>query len=195
MAEYGAADAMKQAQEIGLDRFLLKPFNQSLLFDITMDALGLSVEQKAAGARRTEDRPGKFDAIRGARILLVEDNDINQQVAVELLQKEGFFMDVADNGKIAVEKVNDSLKGEAYDVVLMDLQMPVMDGYTSTKEIRKDSRFKDLPIIAITADAMSGVRDKMLDVGMNDYITKPINLYELFSTLVKWIKPGERGAG
>ena len=189
---YDAADVMNQAHEIGLDKFLLKPFSQSQLFDIAMDALGLSVEQKAVEARGTEDRPEKFDAIRGARILLVEDNEINQQVAVELLQDEGFFMDVADNGKIAVEKVNDSLKDEAYDVVLMDLQMPVMDGYTSTKEIRKDSRFKDLPIIAMTADAMSGVRDKVLDVGMNDYVTKPINPDELFSTLVKWIKPSVR---
>jgi polar amino acid transport system substrate-binding protein len=189
---HGRADIMKEAEDIRLDGFLLKPITPSLLLDATVDAFGLSVEPKTADARRKEKRPDGFEAIQGARILLVEDNEINQQVAMELLEAEGFFISVADDGKIAVDKVKASAESEAYDVVLMDLQMPVMDGYTSTKEIRKDSRFKDLPIIAMTADAMSGVRDEVIDIGMNDYVSKPIDPDQLFSALVKWIKPGER---
>jgi polar amino acid transport system substrate-binding protein len=138
-----------------------------------------------------EHRPDGFDAIRGAHVLLVEDNAINQQVATELLKDEGFFVDVADNGKIAVEM--NAEKGQpAYDVVLMDLQMPVMDGYTAAKEIRKETRFDDLPIVAMTADAMSGVREKVLDIGMNDYVTKPIDPSELFRVLREQIVPGDR---
>ena len=189
---HGRADVMKEAEDIGLAGFLLKPVTPSLLLDATVDAFGLSVERKTADARRKEKRPDGFEAIRGARILLVEDNEINQQVATELLKDEGFFVSVADNGKIAVEKIKASAESEAYDVVLMDLQMPVMDGYTSTKEIRKDGRFKDLPIIAMTADAMTGVRDEVIDIGMNDYVTKPIDPNQLFSALIKWIEPGER---
>jgi len=189
---HGRADVMKEAEDIGLDGFLLKPVTQSLLLDATIDAFDLPVASKPAAAGRKEKRPNGFEAIRGAHILLVEDNEINQQVATELLKEEGFFISVAGNGKIALEKVMASTESEAYDVVLMDLQMPVMDGYTATKEIRKDRRFKELSIVAMTADAMSGIREKVLDIGMNDYVTKPINPAELFGTLVKWVKPGER---
>ncbi len=189
---YGEDSFMRQAQAIGIDKFLLKPFSRSQLFDITMDVFDRSVVQKTYGAKIIEERPDGFEGIRGARILLVEDNEINLQVATELLQEEGFFLDVANNGKIAVEKIKDSLKGEAYDVVLMDLQMPLMDGYEATEEIRKSTQFKNLPIIAMTADAMLGVRSKVLDIGMNDYLSKPINPQKLFMALVRWIKPGHR---
>ncbi len=186
---YGEHYFREQAQAIGIDKFLFKPFSQSQLFDITMDVFDLAVVKNTYCAKIVEDRPHGFEGIRGARILLVEDNEINQQVALELLQEEGFFLDVADNGKIAVEKIEDSLKGQAYDVVLMDLQMPVMDGYEAAEEIRKNTEFKDIPIIAMTADAMSGVRARVLDIGMNDYLSKPINPQELFMALVRWIKP------
>jgi len=189
---YGDLDVRTRVQEIGLDRFLLKPFSRSQLFNIMLDTFGLSVGRKTVSARGTKDRPGGFEKIRGAHVLLVEDNEINQQVATELLQKEGFLVDVADNGKIAVEKINDSLKGEAYDAVLMDIQMPVMDGYEATRVIRKEKRFKDLPIIAMTASAMNEDRDRANAAGMNDHVSKPIDLDEFFGALVKWIKPGER---
>jgi len=96
---------------------------------------------------------------------------------------------IANNGEEAVQRV----KAETYDAVLMDIQMPVMGGFEATQEIRKDSRFKDLPIIAMTAHAMAGDREKSLAAGMNDHVTKPIDPDELFSALVRWIKPGERG--
>jgi len=198
---HGRADIMKEAEDIGLDGFLLKPVTQSLLLDATVDAFRLSVERKAAGKRRDEERPDGFDAIRGAHILLVEDNEINQQVATELLRDEGFFISVADNGKKAVEAVLSSSREDSYDVVLMDLQMPIMDGYEATRRIREWETNRQssiinhqspIPIIAMTADAMSGVREKVIDIGMNDYVTKPINPKELFGALVKWIEPGER---
>jgi two-component system, sensor histidine kinase and response regulator len=153
---------------------------------------GRSHEQIATAADRKEESSDGLDAIRGAHILLVEDNEINQQIARELLQSEGFFVSVANNGREAVEKVVSKAENEAYDVVLMDLQMPVMDGYTAAREIRKDSRQNKLPIIAMTADAMDSVRDKALDAGMNDYVTKPISPGDLFRALVKCIKPGSR---
>jgi CheY-like chemotaxis protein len=111
-------------------------------------------------------------------------------VALETLEQEGFFVEIADNGKIAVDKLTQ--QGSAYDLVFMDLQMPVMDGYTATKTLRQDEAFKDIPIVAMTADAMSGVEEKVLAIGMNGYVTKPINPKALWETMVKWIQPGER---
>jgi CheY-like chemotaxis protein len=128
--------------------------------------------------------------IRGAMVLLAEDNEINQQVAEEILQQAGLVVRIADNGKTAVEMV----KAGVFDVVLMDIQMPVMGGFEATQEIRRDERFKDLPIIAMTAHAMAGDREKSIDVGMNDHVTKPIDPDQLISALVKWIKPGVRPA-
>ena len=104
---------------------------------------------------------------------------------------KAFLFSLLENGKQAVEAVTSSVES-VYDIVLMDLQMPVMDGYAATQELRKDDRFDGLPIIAMTADAMSGVREKVLGIGMNDYVTKPIDPAYLFKALVKWIKPGAR---
>ena len=151
-----------------------------------------SHKQSATAAERKEESLDGLDAIRGAHILLVEDNEINRQMAKELLEIERFFVSVADNGQEAIEKIMSQAENEAYDVVLMDLQMPVLDGYTATREIRKDSRHNNLPIIAMTADAMGGVRDKVIEAGMNAYVTKPISPGDLFRALVKYIQPGNR---
>jgi two-component system, sensor histidine kinase and response regulator len=130
----------------------------------------------------------QLKSIQGARILLVEDNEINQQVAQELLEKVGFVIDIAEDGQKAVEAV----EKEAYDLVLMDIQMPIMDGYESTKEIRKKSHLKDLPILAMSANAMTQDRELSIKAGMNDHVAKPIDLEQLYSALSKYIKPGER---
>jgi two-component system, sensor histidine kinase and response regulator len=124
----------------------------------------------------------------GARILLIEDNELNQQVATELLQDAGFYVDLAENGQIGVDKI----VANHYDLVLMDMQMPVMDGITATLEIRADQRFGELPIVAMTANAMTGDRDRCLAAGMNDHVAKPIDPVVLFKTLLQWIPPGER---
>ncbi|MEO5334205.1 MAG: PAS domain S-box protein [Magnetococcus sp. YQC-5] len=129
-------------------------------------------------------------AIRGARVLLVEDNEVNQQVACELLEMAQLIVTVADNGQLGVEKV----KSEHFDAVLMDMQMPVMDGCTAAREIRKDPSYADLPIIAMTANAMADDREKCLASGMNDYIAKPINPNEMYGTLVRWVQP-RKGIG
>jgi len=125
-------------------------------------------------------------AIAGARILVVEDSSINQQIAREILQQAGFVVTLANNGKEGVQKVHEN----CFDAVLMDLQMPEMDGFEATKIIRQDARFANLPIIAMTAHAMVEEKDKCLAVGMNDHTAKPIDLPHLFGLLCRWIKPG-----
>ncbi|MCX8068929.1 MAG: ATP-binding protein, partial [Thermodesulfovibrionales bacterium] len=122
-------------------------------------------------------------SLKGA-ILLVEDNPINQQVATEMLKEAGLDVTIASNGREAIEKI---LTG-TFDLALMDIQMPEIDGYKATKEIRKIEKFKDFPIIAMTAHAMTGDRDKCINAGMNDYVSKPIDPRELYQILAKWLK-------
>ena len=188
---YGREEVMQRSAKVGVDGFLLKPVSQSMLFDAIMVAF----EKELPDHERALPRPRRVSAkeeagkLRGARVLVVEDNEINQQVAQEMLERAGLVVSIAGNGREALEKV----KARTYDAVLMDIQMPVMGGFEATREIRKDGRFKNLPIIAMTAHAMAGDREKSLEAGMNDHVTKPIDPEELFSTLVKWIQPGERG--
>ena len=185
---YGREEIMQQADEVGLEGFLLKPVNPSMLFDTIMQALGKAVPETSRVAQKREQEAEVLEGIRGANVLLVEDNDINQQVAKEILEGAGLKITLANDGQEAVNAV----KENEYDVVLMDVQMPVMDGYTASREIRKDHRFRKLPIIAMTANAMAGDREKSLEAGMNDHVAKPIDTNELFSTLAKWIEPGDR---
>jgi CheY-like chemotaxis protein len=126
------------------------------------------------------------DRLRGARVLLVEDNKINQVVAIGFLEDAEIAVDLAENGEVAVQKVREN----NYDAVLMDVQMPVMDGVEATQVIRSDARFRMLPIIAMTADAMASDQQQCLDAGMNDYVAKPINPQQFFSVLSRWIAHG-----
>jgi CheY-like chemotaxis protein len=123
--------------------------------------------------------------LKGARILLVEDNAINQEIASNVLSRAGIDVTVVDDGQQAV----DLLMHESFDGVLMDCQMPVMDGYTATRILRQQERLRDLCIIAMTASAMAGDRDKAIAAGMNDHISKPLKVDTLFATLVRWIRP------
>lgn len=124
-----------------------------------------------------------IESVQGAHILLVEDNELNQQVIVELLEDLGVSIEVAENGEVAVKKVNEA----SYDIVFMDMQMPVMDGIEATKEIRKNPQYSSLPIVAMTANAMVQDRDRCMQAGMNDHISKPIEPDKLFSILLKWM--------
>jgi signal transduction histidine kinase/CheY-like chemotaxis protein len=184
---YGREDVMQQAEEVGLEGFLLKPVNPSMLFDTIMQAFGEAVPETSRVAQRKDQEAEALENIQGARLLLVEDNEINQQVAKEILESAGLNVVLANDGQEAVNAV----KENEYDAVLMDIQMPVMDGYTATREIRKDERFKELPIIAMTAHAMAGDEEKSLEAGMNGHVAKPIDPDQLFSTLQKWVKPSE----
>jgi CheY-like chemotaxis protein/anti-sigma regulatory factor (Ser/Thr protein kinase) len=189
---YGREEIMRQADDIGLEGFLLKPVNSSVLFDAVMQALGKEARVVYGAGRQKEQRAEEIVAISRARVLLVEDNEINQQVAQEILQGAGIIVTVANNGQEGV----DAARQNPYDAILMDIQMPVMDGYAATKRIRKweggmRNEGKDpIPIIAMTAHAMAGDEQKSLDAGMNDHVTKPINPDLLFAALQKWIKPG-----
>ena len=190
---HGREDVMDHAEKIKLDGFLLKPVTRSLLFDVIMDVFGLMVEKRGSMDFEDNPCPHALDTIRGGRILLVEDNEINQQVAVELLQEEGFYVTIAENGQVGVDKVKQSAEKNPFDLVLMDLQMPVMDGYDATAGIRRlDSGGATIPIIAMTADAMSGMQEHVIEKGMNDYVSKPVNPSSLFDALIRWIPPGER---
>jgi two-component system sensor histidine kinase/response regulator len=176
---YGREEVLKQAEDTGIDNVLVKPVTSSTLFDTTLSVLGAN--RQASG----EDylTPILDTArTRGARVLLVEDNEINQEVAIGQLEDAEVAVDVADNGEVAVRMV----KEKVYDLVLMDMQMPVMDGIEATKVIRADPRFETLPIIAMTANAMAADRDKCLDAGMNDHIAKPIDPDQLFKVLLRW---------
>jgi two-component system sensor histidine kinase/response regulator len=183
---YSREEMLKEARSLGIDNVLVKPVNASLLFDTTMSALGTSQRVAADRTGPTETDPvlSRLGAIRGARVLLVEDNDINQQVARELLEDAGLVVDVADNGQIALDMVRRAF----YDLVFMDMQMPVMDGITATREIRKIDRLGWLPIVAMTANAMEQDRRRCIEAGMNDAVIKPIDPQELCDTLLRWVR-------
>jgi PAS domain S-box-containing protein len=180
---YGSEEVIKGAEEAGIQDVLLKPVSASVIFESVVRALGGGDGTRIAGDAPT-DVAKQLVCIDGARILLVEDNDLNQEVASELLRDAGLVVELAANGEIAVEKVRTG----NYDLVLMDIQMPVMDGLTATSEIRKEERFQGLPVIAMTANAMQGDRERCLAAGMNDHVPKPIEPEDLWKTLLKWIE-------
>jgi len=187
LTAYGCEEALKEAADLGLEYIFIKPVLKSLLHDgITAMMEGAQRKERRIEPERTAHEI-ELAGIQGARILLVEDNELNQEVATELLNHAGLAVDLAADGSIAVNKVQET----DYDVVLMDMQMPVMDGLTATREIRKDARFKNLPIIAMTANAMTSDCDLCIEAGMNDYVAKPIDPELLFAALLKWIKPHE----
>ena len=171
--------------ETGVDAFLAKPTNTSALFDTILTSFGKD-RSKTLRSRRDVINPiNVIERIGGARVLLVEDNAINQQVAKEVLEGVGLVVYIANNGLEGVAKIT----AQDFDIVLMDIQMPVMDGYTATQQIRSIPRFKNLPILAMTADSLPQDREKRLDVGMNDHVAKPINRRQLYAALLKWIRP------
>ena len=178
---YGREEVLKQAEESGFENVLIKPVTSSILFDTAVVALGGD-----GGPVEPASAWPSFDVarLRGARILLVEDNEINQEVAMGQLEDADVFVDLAENGEEAIRLIEKN----DYDAVLMDMQMPVMDGVAATRILRSDRRFQDLPIIAMTANALSSDRDLCLDVGMNDHIAKPIDPHRLFGTLLRWIR-------
>lgn len=186
VSAYGREEVIRRAERAGVDGFLLKPFYPSILFDNIISILGSgdAGRQPSATARGKPDRTAQFN---GSRVLLVEDHEINQLVASNLLEGMGLSVAIANNGREAVDAVTAS--ADRFGAVFMDLQMPEMDGYEACRRIRRDPRFKDLPIIAMTAHAMEEERDRCLREGMDDHIGKPIDPAVLFSVVSKWITP------
>ena len=181
MTAYAAEPLQHEVDSANVFAVLQKPFKASSLFDEIIAAFAdeprLNVVQPMVEVQVEE---GEHTGL----VLLVEDNFINQQVATELLKSAGYEVVLADNGQVAL----DTIDSRPFDAVLMDIQMPVMDGLTAARALRERFSADELPIIAMTAHAMSGDREKSLAAGMNAHITKPIVLNELFETLNHWIK-------
>ncbi|MEO5364488.1 MAG: response regulator, partial [Magnetococcus sp. DMHC-8] len=171
---YGREEVMSSSLREGIPHLLIKPITASALLEIIPHALG-----GQAPTAPTSELPTQ--TIHGT-ILLVEDNEINQEVAQGILAQTGLQVEIANNGMEAIEK----LQQGAFDLVLMDVQMPVMDGYEATRRLRREERFRDLPIIAMTANAMKGDREICLSAGMSDYLSKPIDPRNLYAILAKW---------
>ena len=183
---FGGEDLKQRLVDAGMSAaaLLTKPVMPSFLLDACLTALGRVAPGKGRMALRDEALEAQQAHLRGARILLVEDNAINQEIARDLLGRSGIVVTVVEDGRQAI----DILARQSFDGVLMDCQMPVMDGYAATAILRRQERLRDLPIIAMTANAMVGDREKALAAGMNDHIGKPIKVAEMFSTLARWIR-------
>ncbi len=186
---FGREELRAEAEAAGIEAFLVKPVSRSTLFDALV---GLFAPEEGEVARAAAGVGDELPALAGARVLLAEDNEINQQIAVELLEGAGVAVDVASTGREVLERLECSPQG--YDAVLMDLQMPDMDGLEATRRLRADPRFAALPVIAMTAHAMVEERERCLAAGMVDHIAKPIEPQAMFRTLARWAK-GRAGAG
>ena len=174
--------AEEEAKQCGIDTVLIKPVGPSVLFDTMVRMLA---EEEVAGGSCSVQEPEKDYHLQGVRVLLVEDNLINQQIAVELLHRQNVYVEVVGNGLLAVERIEavppDILP---YDAILMDVHMPVMDGFEATKRIRQCNQ--EVPIIAMTARAMANERERCLQLGMNAHLPKPIDYHLLYATLAYW---------
>ncbi|MEN6392165.1 MAG: response regulator [Syntrophomonas sp.] len=182
ISAYDLDEIRDQAEELGVSSFLTKPVSKSQLIDSIVTVLTKTGREQLVYGKHgpvPETGPG----LNGKKVLLVEDNAINQQVACEILRNAGMSVTVADNGRKAL----DIIDSESFDAVLMDLQMPEMDGFETTRVLRSMPEYINLPIIAMTAHAMSGDRERCLEIGMNDHTPKPVDPPNLISTLNKWI--------
>jgi PAS domain S-box-containing protein len=184
-------DELQSAAELAnikLQGIVVKPLTPSSIFNSLLEALGHKIKPGSENHSKYEQQYLAASSLSGANILLVEDNVLNQELAVELLQSNGMNVMLAENGAVAL----DILQQHDFDGILMDCQMPVMDGYQATAAIRRQAKFKSLPIIAMTANVMLQDIDKEKQSGMNDHIGKPLSVTEMFKTMAKWITPKQK---
>ncbi len=187
LSAFAKEDVKLDAKHLGVEKFLDKPVNPSYLFDTIMEIFGFQGQRSGAFAKA--DALVDIGCIQGAEIILAEDNEINQQVAYELLTQAGLSVTIANNG-LEVLELLESSDEHHYELILMDIQMPVMDGRTATMKIRgMDNPYRDIPIVAMTAHAISTEIEKNLASGMNDQVNKPIEIENLFAALIKYIPP------
>jgi len=172
-------EELKKIEQKNIDKVLFKPVTQSTLFN----AIISSLSENNLNSNHQVVQESHINDLGKVKILIVEDNEINQQIVLELLNKVNAQVRLAGNGKEAVSLV----KEQKFDLVLMDVQMPEMDGYQATKKIRQDLNLPDLPIIAMTANATKGDKEQALAVGMDDYISKPLDLDQFFAKIKKWL--------
>ena len=181
---YGREDVLREAETADVDDILIKPLNPSQLFDSVVRVLRhrAGITEENAVVRDSSTQSERL-TMEGRHVLVVEDNDLNRDVAIDLLKAVGLRVDTVENGALALE----AMATVSYDAVLMDVQMPVMDGYTAAREYRRRAPDSDLPIIAMTANAMSGDRERCLEAGMNDHVAKPIDPVDLYAVLSRWL--------
>jgi CheY-like chemotaxis protein len=187
---FGREDIPLSAQEMEIEAVLQKPVAPSVLFDTLMSLFGDAGEEKPVEPPEKPDRD--LPRATGVRVLLVEDNEVNQQVAKELLESEGAKVTIANHGAEAVKLLTQGLPPPPFDIVLMDLQMPEMDGLTATRILRAQPHLQQLPIIAMTAHAMAEEVQRCLDAGMNDHVGKPIDPGAFFATVARWTRAQRR---
>ena len=187
---FGREEAHEAAlrQDMQLPAVLTKPVTPSTLLEAIGVALGKGVVGESRQAEREDRSHADQAALAGARVLLAEDNEMNQELARELLESAGIVLTIVEDGQQALDAL---ASGARYDGVLMDCQMPVMDGYAATRHLRTQPQFADLPIIAMTANAMAGDRELAMEAGMNDHISKPLNVNTMFATMARWIRPAQ----
>lgn len=185
MTGFGPEEVKAQAHALGIRGFIRKPVEAFSLLRIIIDVLKSARQPEVAPSIKDNRLPLSFEGFEGYRILLVEDNPINQKVIVAMLSKTKLKVDIAGDGQEALEALRES----SYDLVFMDMQMPRMDGYVATRLIREELNCRDLPIIALTAQAMKTDREQGLAAGMNDYLVKPVAQEQLLTILRKWLKP------
>ncbi|MBF0126471.1 MAG: response regulator [Magnetococcales bacterium] len=186
VTSFGNEDLLKESEEVGITTFIIKPVTPWTLLETILCACQVcgGMQERVPPPQDWTIKP--LQPIQGAKLLLVEDNRINQQVATELLESNGLFVTLASNGLEAL----DWLDRRSFDLVLMDVQMPKMDGYAVAREMRRDPRWHNLPILAMTAQAMDGDRERCLEAGLNDHVAKPIDRERLFAALRRWVKAG-----
>jgi len=184
---YAREDLFQRSERSGLAGLLIKPVNPSVMFDVVMQIFGDGDSRHTVGPRTDAGEAAR--ALVGSRILVVDDNDINREIAQELLEQVGVEVEQAVNGRDAVTMI---ARGR-YDAVLMDIQMPEMDGLEAARHIREEMKL-ELPILAMTAHAMVGEREKSLAAGMNDHVTKPIDPHVLYEALAQHMTPSKRNA-
>jgi len=173
---------------IGIDLFQPKPLTYSGLFDGIMTVFGKKSSVTDRYKRQRKEERLIQVASKNCKVLVADDNEVNREVAGDLLESMGLQVEFATNGEEVVEMVQSSGNPSKYCLVFMDLQMPLMDGYESTRTIRRLSSFNDLPIVALSADVMQGVKERCTEAGMNDFVSKPINPSELARVITKWVK-------
>ncbi len=189
MSAYDWSDIEQEARQAGVTGFISKPLFASDLHNALEKSLGRKPAEPAA-----PEPPPADESFAGKRILLAEDNELNREIAAELLSEAGFNVECAENGQIACDMVRQSPPGR-FDLILMDIQMPIMDGYEATRNIRamEDRKLADVPIIAMTANAFEEDREMALSAGMNGYLAKPVDVEEMMKLLRGLFKTGDQG--
>jgi two-component system, sensor histidine kinase and response regulator len=188
----GEVQQAAERERVHPSAVLTKPVTRSSLLDAVGAAPGTGMLAGSRAGTRAEQDAGVMKALSGARVLLVEDNELNQELAIELLRSVGVDVVVVDDGQQALDFL---AVDHDFDGILMDCQMPVMDGYAAMRVIRSTPALASIPVIAMTANAMTGDREKSIKAGMVDHIAKPVRITEMFSTLERWVKPAASRRG